>query len=1097
MSSSRYRDDRNDGGYPPRHGFPPRDYYPPSSSSHPYDSRPPHYANSSTYAPAPVDSGSRFAPAGGGRGYEDRGYPNYPQGGAGGSNYTGPSRPSTSSTATTRGKLSTDPRASLRSSYRDLSPPASASLPIRDDAQSPVVPAPATAKGSYERSSKYGGATSSPAVTTTNLPQSSPGMEPGELLPTPKTSAVDLPSASSSRNGGGIRGGDDRERHRAEPTWAGHPATYAPNVPPRSYPTTKSKSNSTKLDKRPRSPDARGSERAYDKKAKVSGSFARPYDSGESPSTASVGPITSSMSSSQRATLPANPTQRAPPTAYSSSSSAPTGPRALRPLLPGQLPSSSSNGLLPLSGGRVTVNVPPVPKPKPGFAPIKTTQVAGPPTTAPSGTPAIVPAQSKGDGIKKFFPADDEEEDERRRVKERKAKEEKDESDRLARELEERIQSQRAKEQTKSRYGGQKKDDRMDIDDDRFAPNSLRDNTRRDRRRSPSRSRSRSRSVASSRSRSRSRSRDRARSRSRSASRDRDRIGRGSATRDGRVVRNGGDIPPPRIRSYNDEDFDNGNPNRQPLPSRPGQYSNSSRGYPSGGPRRYNDSFATPTGPAHRTPASYERPSHPPFGGHRNGYNANLTSSNAVVPGVVERKWGVPAAQTPADSAVADAPSASDGRPAPKTPSQLSMPPAPASNGPSQSGWTRPSTGPRESRGVAHEVGTPPEAKLPLEPPSLPRPDAVRPVSPPTPSSEPIVAGPPAAIGSSGVDPTAITEPVAAAADTERSAPPTEFYERIVQVGEGTYGKVYKARNVETGELVALKRIRMEAEKDGFPVTAVREIKLLQNLRHPNVVDLTEMLVSKGHVYMVMEYMDHDLTGILHHPNVSFSPAHLKSLMKQFLEGLGFIHRRGVLHRDLKGSNILLSRSGELKIADFGLARFFARGRNNDYTNRVITQWYKPPELLFGATVYGEEVDMWSAGCIFLELFARRPVFQGQDEIHQLEVIFKVTGTPTLENWPGAHELPWYELVKPKMPLASQLRSVFSKWITPAGLDVAERLLSLDPAGRPTAAEALEMEYFVSEEPQPELPDFLSTLSGSWHEFESKRARRKAREDAA
>lgn len=240
-------------------------------------------------------------------------------------------------------------------------------------------------------------------------------------------------------------------------------------------------------------------------------------------------------------------------------------------------------------------------------------------------------------------------------------------------------------------------------------------------------------------------------------------------------------------------------------------------------------------------------------------------------------------------------------------------------------------------------------------------------------------------------EPQQAAEPESATGNTDTApvpelpAAPVELYERLVQVGEGTYGKVYKARNVETERLVALKRIRMEAEKDGFPVTAVREIKLLQSLRHPNVVELIEVMVSKGqsapirlatmpklmkcatlvgHVYMVFEYMDHDLTGVLHHPTIDFTPAHLKSLMKQFLEGLGFIHRRGVLHRDLKGSNILIGRNGELKIADFGLARFYARGRNNDYTNRVITQWYKPPELLFGATIYGAEVDLWSAGYV-------------------------------------------------------------------------------------------------------------------------------------
>lgn len=288
----------------------------------------------------------------------------------------------------------------------------------------------------------------------------------------------------------------------------------------------------------------------------------------------------------------------------------------------------------------------------------------------------------------------------------------------------------------------------------------------------------------------------------------------------------------------------------------------------------------------------------------------------------------------------------------------------------------------------------------------------------------------------------------------------------------------------------------MEAEKDGFPVTAVREIKLLQCLRHRNVVDLMEMLVCKGHVYMVSEYLEHDLTGVLHHPSINFTPAHLKSLMQQFLQGLAFIHKRGVLHRDLKGSNILLGKSGELKIADFGLARFYKRGRNEDYTNRVITQWYKPPELLFGATVYGAEVDMWSAGCIFLELFVKRPIFQGQDEIHQLDVIFKITGTPSPENWNGLLDLPWYELVKPKAVLGSRLRETFSKWLTPAGLDVAEKLLSLDPALRPTADEALLMEYFKTEEPKPELPDILATVKGEWHEYESKRARKRQREEA-
>ncbi|KWU41818.1 Pkinase-domain-containing protein [Rhodotorula sp. JG-1b] len=347
-----------------------------------------------------------------------------------------------------------------------------------------------------------------------------------------------------------------------------------------------------------------------------------------------------------------------------------------------------------------------------------------------------------------------------------------------------------------------------------------------------------------------------------------------------------------------------------------------------------------------------------------------------------------------------------------------------------------------------------------------------------------------AAIAATAAPPTPVAPPSAPA--------PTELYERLVQVGEGTYGKVYKARNVETGGLVALKRIRMEAERDGFPVTAVREIKLLQSLRHPNVVELVEMLVAKGQVYMVLEYVDHDLTGILQHRTITFTPAHLKSLMQQFLQGLGFIHRRGVLHRDLKGSNILLSKRGELKIADFGLARFYQRGRQNDYTNRVITQWYKPPELLFGATVYDERVDMWSAGCIFLELFIRRPLFPGQDEIDQLSVIFKITGTPDADSWPGLHDLPWYELVKPREVIEPQLRQTFSEHLSPGGLDVAEALLALDPARRPTADEALKLPYFTTEEPKAEMPTMLADVKGEWHEYESKRerARKRHRDEA-
>ena len=256
----------------------------------------------------------------------------------------------------------------------------------------------------------------------------------------------------------------------------------------------------------------------------------------------------------------------------------------------------------------------------------------------------------------------------------------------------------------------------------------------------------------------------------------------------------------------------------------------------------------------------------------------------------------------------------------------------------------------------------------------------------------------------------------------------TEFYDRLSQVGEGTYGKVYKARNNVSKSLVALKRIRMEQERDGFPVTALREIKLLQQSHHENIVRLHEMLVSKGSVYMVFEYMDHDLTGLLQHGPHLFEINHKKSLCQQMLKGLCFLHQRGILHRDMKGSNILISNKGVLKLADFGLARFYHKHRLADYTNRVITIWYRPPELLLGATNYGPEVDMWSAGCIMLEIFTTKPVFQGDNEVHQLEIIYKILGAPSEADWPGLNQLPWFELVRPQgKPNANKFRDTFKK----------------------------------------------------------------------
>lgn len=337
-------------------------------------------------------------------------------------------------------------------------------------------------------------------------------------------------------------------------------------------------------------------------------------------------------------------------------------------------------------------------------------------------------------------------------------------------------------------------------------------------------------------------------------------------------------------------------------------------------------------------------------------------------------------------------------------------------------------------------------------------------------------------------------------------------------IGSGTYGKVFKGLNVYTKKLVALKRIRMEGERDGFPVTAVREIKLLQSLKHTNIVNLQEVMVEKNDCFMVFEYLSHDLTGLLNHPSFKLDAAQKKHLAKQMFEGLDYLHNRGVLHRDIKAANILVSSDGILKLADFGLARFYAKHHQLDYTNRVITIWYRSPELLLGETQYGPPVDIWSAACVMMEIFTRHAIFPGDGgEISQLDKIYAVLGTPNKTEWPNLIEMPWFELLRQGYRKPNVFEQKYKDRLPPAAFDLLAAMLRYDPAKRPTAAEVLEHPYFTTEEPPPRqaieqvffsiltilslsaFPSFsqlltlisrLQNLDGDWHEFESKALRR-------
>jgi CTD kinase subunit alpha len=288
-------------------------------------------------------------------------------------------------------------------------------------------------------------------------------------------------------------------------------------------------------------------------------------------------------------------------------------------------------------------------------------------------------------------------------------------------------------------------------------------------------------------------------------------------------------------------------------------------------------------------------------------------------------------------------------------------------------------------------------------------------------------------------------------------------------IGAGTYGKVFKAIHIFTKSKVALKRIRMEGEKDGFPITAVREIRLLQHLRHQNVVSLQEVMVEKNECFMVFEYLSHDLTGLINHPSFSLSSAHKKHLARQMFEGLNYLHHRGVLHRDIKAANILISNRGLLKFADFGLARFFSKSRQQDYTNRVITIWYRPPELLLGETRYGPAVDVWSAACVYVEMFTKKAIFPGDgSELNQLDKLYSSLGTPTRADWANIVEMPWFELMRPTERKKRTFESQYSDYLSPAALDLVGKIFQYDPAKRPTTEEVLDHPYFASEEPQPE-----------------------------
>eukprot|EP00592_Proboscia_alata_P004966 CAMPEP_0194370780 /NCGR_PEP_ID=MMETSP0174-20130528/19127_1 /TAXON_ID=216777 /ORGANISM="Proboscia alata, Strain PI-D3" /LENGTH=307 /DNA_ID=CAMNT_0039148459 /DNA_START=211 /DNA_END=1134 /DNA_ORIENTATION=- len=294
------------------------------------------------------------------------------------------------------------------------------------------------------------------------------------------------------------------------------------------------------------------------------------------------------------------------------------------------------------------------------------------------------------------------------------------------------------------------------------------------------------------------------------------------------------------------------------------------------------------------------------------------------------------------------------------------------------------------------------------------------------------------------------------------------------KIGEGTYGVVYKAKDRVTGEIIALKKIRLEAEDEGIPSTAIREISLLKELQHPNIVRLYDVVHTERKLTLVFEFLDQDLKKYLDVCDTGLDTPILKSFLYQLLTGVAYCHHHRVLHRDLKPPNLLINREGQLKLADFGLARAFGIPVRS-YTHEVVTLWYRAPDVLLGSRKYSTPVDIWSIGCIFAEMANGRPLVTGTSESDQLDRIFRTFGTPKESNpdpvtspfdeeallYPGLVDLPEYQpgtipmYSPPKGGIASLVPTLDAY-----GVDLLSRMMRYDPSKRITAQEAMNHAYF-------------------------------------
>ncbi|KAI5303005.1 hypothetical protein KEM56_000130 [Ascosphaera pollenicola] len=312
-------------------------------------------------------------------------------------------------------------------------------------------------------------------------------------------------------------------------------------------------------------------------------------------------------------------------------------------------------------------------------------------------------------------------------------------------------------------------------------------------------------------------------------------------------------------------------------------------------------------------------------------------------------------------------------------------------------------------------------------------------------------------------------------------------FESLNRIEEGSYGCVSRAKDKNTGAIVALKKLKMEQSPEGFPVTGLREIQTLMESRHENILNLQEVVVgdSLDDVYLVMDFIEHDLKILLEDMQEPFLPSEMKTIMRQLIAGTEYLHSHWIMHRDLKTSNILMNNWGEIKIADFGMARYFG-DPPPQLTRLVVTLWYRAPELLLGEYNYGPEIDIWSIGCIFAELLLKEPLFQARSEADLLRRIFDLTAPPTRQTWPEFRSLPNAKTLrlppqvdvppKSQRPVTPMLpRAKFPSYLTDVGLSLLSALLALNPASRPTAGETLRHPWFF-EDPKPKAKEMFPSF---------------------